>query len=516
MASLPQSQRRRLAPQRSGSDLQNPAFPQAESSLTRSDSISAKSEDSQTILISGRASQDAATSTAADSKQQQQQQQQEERPEPRRCWICFSDEGDEQQPVSEWRSPCPCALTAHETCLLDWVANLEAPSARRRSSKILCPQCKSEIILARPKSYIVTGVNALENLSSRLVLPGVLSLAVASFWYLCWVHGKSAIFIVFGPRDADQILGPLRLHNIAEAEEGSSLVAFARHVRQRWRLDLGLSLIPPMLISSRSSFADGILPILPMLFFVTKPDPDPLVEFGKWPPSAGLSFALLPYLRSIYNTYYEQVWAERERRWLAEVEPRAADADAGNGANADNADDVLEINVNLAVLEEWDDGPVVDQNIQVIAPPAPIAPEVPAPAAPAPQQANAPNQANANAPAPPPPADNRNFNLTMSTTRLAETILGALAFPAVSAAMGELLRLTLPKAWTARQGPGTKAAGLLQARWGRSLIGGCAFVVMRDAIMLYVRWRMARDHRRRRVLDYDRKKKRAARPGERA
>lgn len=32
------------------------------------------------------------------------------------------------------------------------------------------------------------------------------------------------------------------------------------------------------------------------------------------------------------------------------------------------------------------------------------------------------------------------------------------------------------------------------------------FVVLKDAVMLYVRWRMARDHRMRRVLDYKGKK----------
>ena len=51
--------------------------------------------------------------------------------------------------------------------------------------------------------------------------------------------------------------------------------------------------------------------------------------------------------------------------------------------------------------------------------------------------------------------------------------------------------------------------GLLQEKWGRSLVGGCLFVVLKDAVMLYVRWRSAKMHKERRVLDVQRKKAKA-------
>jgi hypothetical protein len=41
------------------------------------------------------------------------------------------------------------------------------------------------------------------------------------------------------------------------------------------------------------------------------------------------------------------------------------------------------------------------------------------------------------------------------------------------------------------------------------LVGGCLFVVLKDAVMLYVRWRSAKMHKERRVLDFQRKKVRA-------
>ena len=98
--------------------------------------------------------------------------------------------------------------------------------------------------------------------------------------------------------------------------------------------------------------------------------------------------------------------------------------------------------------------------------------------------------------------------LSYSVTAIAETVLGALMFPTIAGISGELLRLCLPRSWTAptmasglfsRRLP---AKGLLQEKWGRSLVGGCLFVVLKDAVMLYVRWRMAQMHRNRKVLDY--------------
>ena len=407
---------------------------------------------------------------------------------------------------------------------------MEAPNSRRQkgpNDKILCPQCKSEIVLARPKSYIVDAVRAAEIFTGKLVLPGALTIGATSFWYLCWVHGASSVYLVFGPHDTDEILAPLmRL----PPENDSSLQAVWNHIRSRWRLDIGLSLIPTMLIASRARIADGVLPILPMLFFVTKPDSDPLLDLGSWPPSAGLSFALLPYIRSLYNTYYDRVWADHEKRWLKEIQPRAGTADAeaaeeGGRANLDDEDNVLEINLDLGIMDgdEWEEDEAQPPPIPLAAhplnaPPLPDelgqAPEIAAIPAPVPgaQQGGIvrpdapPGMGNVPAQAAARQNDlrNGNFNLAVSTYSLASSVLGALAFPAVSAAMGEALRLTLPKALTGKVvGAGGKPTGLLQARWGRSIVGGCLFVVVKDAVMLYVRWRMARDHRLRRVCDYE-------------
>jgi hypothetical protein len=449
--------------------------------------------------------------------------------EARRCWICFTDETEDTPASSEWRSPCPCALTAHESCLLDWIADMEAPNSRSRRSpraKILCPQCKAEIVLARPRSYVVEAVRGLELSASKLVLPGVALIGLRSFYSLCWAHGLHSVLLVFGHDDAEHVLAPLLLE---PPDEGTPWQVLWSSLKARARLNTGLFLIPSVLVFSRHTIADGVLPILPMLFYVTKPESEPLTDFQTWPPSAGLSFALLPYVRSLYNFYYDRIWAEREKRWLKEIQPRATTEGLDEAQQArqdiDAEDNVLEIHADLGLLDEWE-GEGAAQQVErfeelgahpLHAPPldeivgAPAEPGIPA-VAPIPDAAGQapaqPDQPQPAAPRPAQAAEGREiFNLAVSTNRLTESVLGALAFPAVSAVMGELLRLTLPKSLTTRvAGPGGKVTGLLQAKWGRSIVGGCMFVVLKDAVMLYVRWRMARDHRMRKVVDYDRKK----------
>lgn len=91
--------------------------------------------------------------------------------------------------------------------------------------------------------------------------------------------------------------------------------------------------------------------------------------------------------------------------------------------------------------------------------------------------------------------------------------MSALIFPTIASVSGDLLTYILPRSWTtlpvSKWGIGRgRATGLLQNKWGRSVVGGCLFVVVKDAVMLYVRWKMARQHQRRHVVDYDRKNKR--------
>lgn len=109
-------------------------------------------------------------------------------------------------------------------------------------------------------------------------------------------------------------------------------------------------------------------------------------------------------------------------------------------------------------------------------------------------------------------AEGWEFRQNISAAHVARTMIGALFFPAASSLMGDLIFRALPATWVMK--PMKKyslqqlpATGLLQEKWGRSLVGGCLFVVLRDALSLYCKWRKAKNHGKMKVLDYVKKKK---------
>lgn len=553
MASMPQRQasQRHSSPEQSSSDSQQRA-------RSQSQARSASSEDSQTVLLNASSiirdeEKPAAASIAPATLAPQDD------PDVKKCWICFSDETEDTPESSTWRDPCPCALMAHEDCLLDWIADMESPSSRKRTlgpPQIVCPQCKTEIHLARPRNYLVEAVKAAERVAARVVTPGALVIAMSTVVHASTAHGIHSIHSIFGVDDGYRILQPL-VYNMLHPRQITGLTdvrdVFAE-VLSHWRLHVGLPLITPLLVLSRTTLADSVLPVLPIVFFATQGDSDQPLDFGSWPPSASLAFAVLPYVRGLYNTYYERVWADKEKQWLKDIQPRNGRTDDTEGG-AENAaqdaaiegeaaaeDNNFEIRIDGNIWDEWvdDDEPEADQANQRrereeirqdmlqngLAPqraPAfnapPLADDEPAalpggqPQAP-PQNAGARQQQQRQQQQQNAAAGHQERLLSFSTTALAEKVLGALLFPTVASLSGELLRFLLPKAWTNKPLASTRlglrsgrATGLLQNKWGRSIIGGCLFVVFKDAVMLYVRWKMAQQHRRRRVLDYDRKTK---------
>ena len=516
MASLPPQRpvsRRRQSP----TSAESASSPRHEQ-LDRSDSVSAASVDSQTLLLNPSPTQASESTVQIQKPAATPKEAAQSDIEPRKCWICFSDETEDDHTSSAWRSPCPCVLVAHERCLLDWIADLEAPTSRRRvggqAGKILCPQCKSEIKLQRPHSAVVDAVRKLERITGNLLLPGFLFVASTGLYATLTLAGQITIVQIFGLRDASRILRPRVPDMYAGASHSAAILEYAR---LNWRLLFGPPLIPTVLIASRTTWADSILPFLPLVFFVSSGrSQEDLLQFS-WPPSAAFTVAALPYIRGIYNTYYERVWQSREQQWLKEIQPRAGTDEANEDIriehehiqdilNEDEADEEgevgdVEVRVDIDLFADWNNGGPADNNNAVENPPVPIA-RGPGPPVMAEQQhAPAPN-------VPRQPAQPRRQRIRreypFSTTSIADTILGALIFPSIAAAAGEVLKSVLPKAWvTAARG---KPTGFLQTQWGRSILGGCLFVGVKDAVMLYVRWKMAKNHRLRTVLDYEGKK----------
>lgn len=496
------------------------ASPQAGRS---SPSHSAYSEDSQTVILNTPSSEE--TSSGSKIKQITTGESLQAPPvdEPRRCWICFSDETEDSPTSSEWRSPCPCALTAHESCLLDWVADRENPqkNGSARPQTIECPQCKAEIRIARPHSPVVQAYRTIQNIAGRLFWPGIIGSLVSGMGAACVLHGASTVYLLLGTYDAEILLG------VRNGRMPSSNCL------------LGLASIPGVLMLSSTSFADPLLPVLPIFFIAGH---RPTRQAGRlWPPSAAMTLATLPYIRAVYNGLRRKVFQEREKKWVRQLQPRAGEdennaendlqeqqrAENDQPAEADEAGGLnFEIGVELEIVDE-EEVPVDDEQRQEV-----INEEVvpnqagqvrdpgqnhnEGPNAAQDDQANQDrnNNPNQNPAQPAAPAINpaplaeqhRVIRLVPLVSAFVHTMIGALAFPAVAAGMGGLISLFLP--WTWRTPPGRwdyRSPGLLQSRFGRSVVGGCLFLVLKDTLSLYTRYRLAEDHLHRKVLDYDRK-----------
>ncbi|KAK5169670.1 uncharacterized protein LTR77_005648 [Saxophila tyrrhenica] len=565
MASLPPrqaSQTRRASPDQP-SDAQQQHQPSPSPVRTRS-------EDSQTLFLN-KPGEAAASQPAQDSEQPQNPQASEGEPEEKQCWICFSDSSEDTPETSPWRNPCPCALVAHEACLLDWIADMEAPNNRRHNDslsapKIECPQCKTEIKLARPRNLVVDAVRGVERLGGQMVTPAALSILLGTVYHSSMAWGVQSIYAVFGAADGYRILRPLVLNNVRAPIEitrfmtrrqilervGEALLVHFQH----WRLYVGVPLITPILVLSRTSLADTVLPVLPIVFFASQANSmQDTGDFAVWPPSASMAFATLPYIRSAYNYFYRRVLMPKQIQWLKEIQPRltqeAGNAEGGNGEQGaeggqqgnmgprEDDDNVFEVRIDGGIWDDWEDEDevedaaaarqAVEEAIQQAQPPPQDQPQQGgndnANAAEQPQQnpdqqQQPPQQAQQQQPQqqeqqPQQPQQQQQQQqpigerrLSFSPTAIAETVLGALMFPAIAGVSGELLKFWLPSSWTTPKvvrswsGGRSVAKGLLQEKWGRSLVGGCLFVVFKDAVMLYVRWKMAEMHRKRRVVNW--------------
>lgn len=357
MASLPPQQTPRRSPPitRSATSSNDHEEP---SSLAEAKDLTSSVSSDFTFAEASSITEDPLQATAIAVTQQANSRRANEE-EPRRCWICFSDETEDTPESGIWRTPCPCNLVAHEPCLLQWVADIEAPKPGRSiaaPADIRCPQCKSKIYLARPRSYIGEAVGQVEKYTGKALLPAVLLGTGYSLFLGMSHHGAHTIRMLFGAEDAERMLAPLppmqwsHFERYAMANFPNIAWPFFRHWRG-FRVELGLPLIPAALVASRTRLADAILPILPIVFFASHPQTSQTLSMGYWPPSAALTFVVLPYFRSAYDEYMKRVWSPHERRWLAEVKPRLADEteNAQNGgAQAVNvdADDADVININ--------------------------------------------------------------------------------------------------------------------------------------------------------------------------
>ncbi|KAF8535550.1 hypothetical protein BDD12DRAFT_854921 [Trichophaea hybrida] len=365
--------------------------------------------------------------------------------EEKRCWICFASDSEEEKPRGDWRAPCKCSLVAHEACLLDWIADMQKTGIETGSNQTpACPQCKTQIRLKEEQSVVLDMIDQAGRIAGRagafVAFGGVGSVLFVG----CTVYGVNTIYTICGPEYANEIL-----------------LGRDSEFQWTWRLGVGLPLIPFVLIASRTRIFDSILPVLPVIFFCHT---DPL--HFTLPPSPQITLALLPYIRSFYNTIWQHYIASYEAQWIKETTPkfaienaeaqaqqrqRQANANGGrrqrNRRGQEAAPGIVE--AEIEVQQEWD-GEVILEN----------------------------------------------HNLILQGSNVTSMILGALLWPSVAKMIGQSLG-RLPTSWG-----GDKVRKWLPTQLARNVAGGLMVVVLKDFISLYCKYKRAQRFRSRSVMNY--------------
>ena len=426
--------------------------------------------------------------------------------------MADSSEDDPTSPP-KWRSPCPCTLSAHEACLLEWLADKEL-SPSKASQDLRCPQCKSEIKIARPESRLLSIVKEWQRIVSELTMPAAAVVFATPVLLGLYHHGLWSVQLVFGKKEAGEILRQAQLH-------------------YGWQIGYGV--IPIYLIAARTGFNRWLIPITEACLLSRR-----LSLHQPWdihPLGATEVFLCLPLFQVIYDGLFKEVSRRLQRRWMGGSQlDREGPVEPPNNQDADqDADEHVHFELNIEIgmdddeapehLHQMEDRQEAEMQNDVQAPNGAQDPEPPR-AGHEPLQVGGPGnlqgaqpardgnqQAEGNRPAAAraeanPWNGNRN-DIVIEGSSLFRTLFGGLMFPAIASAMGGLLDLSLPTSLTRTKthfpftflGDHSKK-GLLQTQWGRAVVGGCLFVVAKDALTLLVKWRMAQNFRERRVLEW--------------
>ncbi|KAH9886800.1 hypothetical protein F4778DRAFT_797660 [Xylariomycetidae sp. FL2044] len=381
----------------------------------------------------------------------------------RRCFVCLGDEPEATLPA-DWSTPCKCSLEGHQDCLLAWVADLEA-----QSKDVNCPVCKSPIIVT-DRADMAIQLNSLLNRQFSRWSPKILLGFLASGALVSSsIYGAKAIDCFAGPEAAEAF--------VFNVDQPTLFQMLQRPDARRFRnapLPVNLfhaallPLIGPALVLNRMHLGEVIMfpasLIYTMIFEQTG-------DLFSWPPTPERVLALYPALRAGYFHLHRIVSARLDKKLFSLAFPGANHEDSVArqqfAAPEPNAGaDLLDIEIEIALGGDQD--------------------------LPAEQQQQQGAQAR------------HNRILDVGGTSPLNFITGALLFPGVCYGVGELMRAVLPTKWVTRPLTG-HPTGLLQERWGRSLVGGCLFVVLKDAFYLYVKYKKAVNRPYRKIKNSERR-----------
>ncbi|KAI0553499.1 hypothetical protein F4679DRAFT_571197 [Xylaria curta] len=373
-------------------------------------------------------------------------------PNTRRCFVCLVDEPEATLPA-DWAMPCNCSLEGHQECLLAWVADLEA-----QAKDVQCPVCKTPVLIAERYDPAIQFSNFLNNKFSRWS-PRILLGFIAS--------GALVSSSVYGAKAISWFAGPEALIAFLTARTGDKARLFFRTDQQINLVHFGmLPFIGPALIVNRMNIGD-ILTLPASVVYATLFNHS--ADILAWPPSPDRVLAIYPAIKSTYFHLHKAVSDSLERSWAAKV--RTMNVEHGSQDIHDVAPppepapamNILDLEIDIAIGEvDEDDG----------------------------QENNGAVQRNRAADA----AGRSPINF----------ITGALLWPGVCYGAGEVLRHLLPSRFITKPSSGPPT-GLLQERWGRSLVGGCLFVVLKDVFFLYVKYKRMMNRPYRRIRNSERR-----------
>ncbi|KAI1430920.1 hypothetical protein GGR50DRAFT_690117 [Xylaria sp. CBS 124048] len=386
-------------------------------------------------------------------------------PNTRRCFVCLTDE-PEDDPSIDWVTPCECSLQGHHECLLAWITDLEA-----QSKEFKCPVCKSAIVLSERYDSAVWLSNFLNHelalWSPRILLGFVVAGTVMS----SAAYGAKAISWFAGPDALMNYLTKTEYTNVSRRIVG-------RRLQLEPSLDLvhysTLPFIAPALVLNRMNITDMVTLPLSLVYVGVSHCYSP--DFYTWPPNPDRTFfAIYPILKATYFNLHkvvsdsvERICAERVRNVISHSEqasqPTQAVAPVPGPPPAQN---FMGFNIDIDIQVGEDD-----------------------------EEDEPPNNHGG--------GPHRNRPADLNARSPIDFIAGALLTPGVCYGMGELIRRILPSRYVTKPANGS-FTGLLQQLWGRSFVGGCLFVVLKDAFFLYVKYRRLMNHPYRRVLNSDKR-----------
>jgi hypothetical protein len=426
----------------------------------------------------------------------------------RRCFICLVDEADDDLP-SDWVTPCTCTLEGHQSCLLAWVADLEM---QRKSAK--CPGCKSPIVIVDRWDPAVRLSDKLTGWLSGLSPWLLLTLSVGGVMTSSAVYGMHALHMfagreaalryVFRKHEAEGVLDALlaKLNKVVPFLFAAPNVTASAGNEDTiamppidWVHVFNLSMIAPSLVLNRLHLSETVM--IPVVM-VSQRDytqiswqlliydeqysmilGDHKADMFAWPPSPGRAIATVTIAKTFYFRTYRSVSKKLDKKMAdAASEPQNL-----QGETAEEADARLQ--VAPAPQPELDQGDEIHLDFDI-------------------QIGNGGNQAPENPPRIEGAQPARPDRLATGVEALLNYLAGTLLWPTVSYGAGKLLGLALPRPWVTKPSSGP-VTGLLQQQWGRSLVGGCLFVVLKDAFFLYTKYRKSINRPYRRIRNVERR-----------